>query len=902
MKTFRFYCIALFISLAFSTVNGDLIGQTSFTATYTFGSYGNVASFAYNGTSYAGISPGNIVKVGVTSTSNKDNFRANDWPLGATDGSNAFTGSVDIGKYIGFTIDAVTGYKFTITSISFGIGRSATGTRQSQWRGSADSYGSILDNYTTLNSGLSNTSGVLLNPDTDGNWSGNVLTLGSSYENIVGSAGFRYYLYNTEGTSGTAGLQGPITISGTFEEFPTILLSTANLSGFYYYEGDGPSAEQSFTVEGVNLTNDVSIAATTNYEISKTSGSGFTSGSISFTLAEVSTPQNVYVRLKAGLTNATYNAEVIEATSTGADMKSLTCNGTVYKAAPTTQASAITFTAVGTNQISLNWTSGNGDKRIVIMNNINHFTDPANGSDPIANTVYGGIGQQVIYNDNINSVTVTALTHNTSYWFRVYEYNNSGSNTQYNVSTATDNPNSQKTTVALWEDFETGSNKTSYASGNATFATGEWVLNDALCTTGDASDKKNGTRSVRIRSAGTVSMNFDLTNGLGTVDIHHAKYGTDGESTWRLEVSNNGGSSWNAFTSSVITTDQNTLTKQSFTVNVAGNVRFRIVKLSGGGNRINIDDISVTNYYSPTNQASNLVWETLPGNKMGFSWNPGNGSGNIFLMKAGSAPANPAHGTTYTANSNFGSAPGLSNDAATKVVFFGSTSSKAMLEVEGLNTSTTYYFKVLEYTGTGSETTYNYEEAAGFNVGNSDGSALPVELLLFAGQQKADRVELSWQTATETNNAGFEVERSENAKDFEMLGMVAGAGNSNMIQYYNFTDYKPLSSTAYYRLKQVDYDGAYEYSPIVAVALQEDETGINSISAENGILRFHISGMQGESLIRIFDISGRIVYSKSIITAAAQECEILLPNLSKGLYMMNVYNDGKQKNVKFVLK
>jgi hypothetical protein len=187
-------------------------------------------------------------------------------------------------------------------------------------------------------------------------------------------------------------------------------------------------------------------------------------------------------------------------------------------------------------------------------------------------------------------------------------------------------------------------------------------------------------------------------------------------------------------------------------------------------------------------------------------------------------------------------------------------------------------------------------------IGGDESQPLPVSILELTAVKNKASVVISWQTATETNNAGFEVERSENAKDFEMLGMVAGAGNSNMIQYYNFTDYKPLSSTAYYRLKQVDYDGAYEYSPIVAVALQEDETGINSISAENGILRFHISGMQGESLIRIFDISGRIVYSKSIITAAAQEYEILLPNLSKGLYMMNVYNDGKQKNVKFVLK
>ena len=163
--------------------------QTTFTATYTFGTNGNVQSFAYNGTTYAGITMGNIDKVGVTSSSSSGNFRATGWPTGA---------SLDTGKYIGFTISAASGYKFTVSSIQFGIGRSGTGTRQSQWRGSYDSYGSILNNYTALNTGLTNSSGVLTNPDADSYWTGNTLTLGSDYANITTNCGFRFYMYNAE--------------------------------------------------------------------------------------------------------------------------------------------------------------------------------------------------------------------------------------------------------------------------------------------------------------------------------------------------------------------------------------------------------------------------------------------------------------------------------------------------------------------------------------------------------------------------------------------------------------------------------------------------------------------------------------------------------------------------------
>jgi hypothetical protein len=96
-------------------------------------------------------------------------------------------------------------------------------------------------------------------------------------------------------------------------------------------------------------------------------------------------------------------------------------------------------------------------------------------------------------------------------------------------------------------------------------------------------------------------------------------------------------------------------------------------------------------------------------------------------------------------------------------------------------------------------------------------SALPVTLTHFTATPKSSTVQLDWATATELNNDGFEVQRSADARSWEKLGWVAGRGTTQERQDYGFVDEAPLSGQSYYRLKQIDYDGQYEYSPTVSV-------------------------------------------------------------------------------------
>ena len=109
-----------------------------------------------------------------------------------------------------------------------------------------------------------------------------------------------------------------------------------------------------------------------------------------------------------------------------------------------------------------------------------------------------------------------------------------------------------------------------------------------------------------------------------------------------------------------------------------------------------------------------------------------------------------------------------------------------------------------------------------------DTTPLPVELVSFNANLIEDKVELNWNTATEVNNYGFEIQRQVlsiesgvgSNGEWEKIGFVKGNGNSNSPKDYSFTD-NPLGGTTFkYRLKQIDFDGQYKYSDEVEVELE----------------------------------------------------------------------------------
>ncbi|QKJ31889.1 DNA/RNA non-specific endonuclease [Mucilaginibacter mali] len=145
-------------------------------------------------------------------------------------------------------------------------------------------------------------------------------------------------------------------------------------------------------------------------------------------------------------------------------------------------------------------------------------------------------------------------------------------------------PPAQPKAYVITEDFESGV-KAAYADGNINLATGLWDFNDALVGN-TAPDVKDGAKSVRLRT-GSIGMNFDIS-GLTLIKISHAKYGTDATSTWQLQMSTDGGTTYTQLGSTINETST-TLVTDSFKVTVTTKVRFKITKT--GTTRINIDDV-----------------------------------------------------------------------------------------------------------------------------------------------------------------------------------------------------------------------------------------------------------------------------------------------------------------------
>lgn len=173
-------------------------------------------------------------------------------------------------------------------------------------------------------------------------------------------------------------------------------------------------------------------------------------------------------------------------------------------------------------------------------------------------------------------------------------------------------------TASFPETFEAGT-KTAYTTGSVMLGSGSWTLDDALLGT-STSDAKNGAQSARVRNVGALTMNFDVPTGAGTVTVAHAAYGADASSQWQLMISTNGGSSFTAV-GAAVTSSSTALQTATFTVNQTGNVRLRISKISGGTNRINIDNVDIT-------QAGSTGGGSTGGTKFLFDGSHGETAGN----------------------------------------------------------------------------------------------------------------------------------------------------------------------------------------------------------------------------------------------------------------------------------
>lgn len=141
----------------------------------------------------------------------------------------------------------------------------------------------------------------------------------------------------------------------------------------------------------------------------------------------------------------------------------------------------------------------------------------------------------------------------------------------------------------------------------------------------------------------------------------------------------------------------------------------------------------------------------------------------------------------------------------------------------------------------------------------ADPSVLPVELIRFDAKAVEKQVNLTWETATEVNSDYFELQRSEDGKKWEQIGMVYSAGKSKNPNAYSFVDFKPQIGLNYYRMKMVDRDKTFAYSSIKAVTVVGKEINLFPNPVSNTL---YIDSEVPTTEILVFDVSGKQILSQ----------------------------------------
>lgn len=178
---------------------------------------------------------------------------------------------------------------------------------------------------------------------------------------------------------------------------------------------------------------------------------------------------------------------------------------------------------------------------------------------------------------------------------------------------------------------------------------------------------------------------------------------------------------------------------------------------------------------------------------------------------------------------------------------------------------------------------------------------LPVELTHFDARSQNGQSLLTWQTASELDNAGFDVERSADGHNWKTLGFVAGAGTTNDAQDYFFADEKPMPGQNYYRLRQMDFSGEFDFSPVRVVSNNLSGNTIvvspNPVSAGQTLT---LAGLDEDaSAAMLLDLYGRPVWESTTLDNPTLSIP-LDSNLPKGIYSMLVFSNGG-KTVKRVV-
>ncbi|HUQ66273.1 MAG TPA: T9SS type A sorting domain-containing protein [Flavitalea sp.] len=179
--------------------------------------------------------------------------------------------------------------------------------------------------------------------------------------------------------------------------------------------------------------------------------------------------------------------------------------------------------------------------------------------------------------------------------------------------------------------------------------------------------------------------------------------------------------------------------------------------------------------------------------------------------------------------------------------------------------------------------------------------SLPVKLSDFKLISKVSGVTLSWTTSLEVNSSHFEIERSSDGKSWNTKGSINASGNVSVDKNYSFTDASPEIGTNYYRLKIVDIDARYEYSPVKAITFSAASLNVAvGPNPATSFLNININAPGNDPYrLRLINRSGQVVFDQKY--SASHRMQVSVSNYAEGSYFLEVTSSAGIRQINKVM-
>jgi hypothetical protein len=272
---------------------------------------------------------------------------------------------------------------------------------------------------------------------------------------------------------------------------------------------------------------------------------------------------------------------------------------------------------------------------------------------------------------------------------------------------------------------------------------------------------------------------------------------------------------------------------------------------------------------TPTTQPSSLTLTAASASQINGSFTAATGAPSGYLVvryASGASPTNPVDAVSYATGNPLGTGTVVAASASTT---FSST---------GLSSNSTYNYKVFSYNNTNCDGGLKYFTTAPLLGSQSTPAVLAVEFESIYATAKGTTNVINFTTASEKNNEGFDIERSVDGTAFQKIGFVKGNGTTNQPQQYTYTD-ALVRAVTYYRLKQLDTDGKFDYSKVVSVENNGDGLRVYPTLVSDGLLT--VQGGQSDDCI-VMNLLGQPVW----MGKTTQQLDV--STLAKGTYLLKV--------------